>query len=274
MSTPDPTLYSYYDADGPLTTLSFGEIASYVRETPMPNRAAYVSADGTPFHSLGGKLYRVEIGLSRFGGAGRSATEEALRSFEDHVLRGGLFGFSADSAKTWGSILPAVPARGDTAITTAGNGFTPWSSGGAVAAGDEVVVETPIPTWRRSTHGVASVSGNVVTLSQGLPWSWQQRPLIRSRYFWPVLWCDPADGDGARFLLSDEGYAYTLRITARYSPDAAYTVMAGGVPAARKVSAGANALGAQGLRPTTASVGSRAGRTLDLAGQIGRTRWR
>lgn len=252
-----PSFYPYFDDDGPLVPIDLGEGLQECLEFPEPSRAVALSADGTPYSSMGGLTYRVNLELRLFGGASTSALERKLRALENHINRGGLVGFSDNAAKTWAAACVHSPRNGTTAFPTTGNAFTSWGSG-VVASGDEVVIESASPEFRRDVLEVSSLSGRNLVTSEASRMSFSRHPMARYRRFWPVLFAHPSDGDRAVQVVQDNRYAYSLIATLRYSPDLAYRVITGGTYLAIDQPTPA----AGGLRPSTAGNYTNLGMTL------------
>lgn len=264
----NPAFYLYPDTDGPLTVMDLGEGLSALKETPIPMRKVTQSADGRGWSSITQFNYEVAITLRAFGTPAASALERKLQLVANHLNRGGYVGFTADTGKTWGSILPMAPRVGDTEFTVAGNGFSSWSSNGVVAAGDEIVLETVFPESRRDIVTVTSLTGTALVTAEALRLTMLYQPVIRYRRLWPVLYMDPNDGEDAVDPVRTIGIAYDLTIRLRYSPSLAYQVANGGVPSSMGTSSvigsgAVSVLGATSMRPTSSAAGSTKGATIE-----------
>lgn len=255
-----PSWYPYYDGDGPLVPVDLGEGLQECQEYPEPSRAVVLSADGTPYSSMAGLTYRVDLELRLFGGASTSALERKLRALENHLNRGGLAGFSDNAAKTWAAACVRSPRNGTTSFPTTGNAFTSWGSG-VVASGDEVVIESGSPEFRRDILEVSSLSGSRLATSEASRMSFSRHPLVRYRRFWPVLFAHPSDGDRAVRVVQDNRYAYSMIATLRYSPDLAYRLVTGESYLNVDVPTPAGTV----LRPSTAGSFTNLGTTIEQA---------
>lgn len=215
------TIYLYYEADGPLTALTIASAVSTLEEEVGAESSVAQAIDGTPYSTFLRPTLRVRIEVERFGAPGANATERALMAVQNHLDRGGLIGFSRDHAKTFCGVIPSGLGQGSTVLRTRGNGFSSWSAAGAVAADDEVVIESSTPTWRREISSVASVSGNTVTVSEATRYAHVDSScIVRWRDFYPVLY-RPESERGRPIVTHDRRRNYTLDLALDYSVEMA-----------------------------------------------------
>ena len=215
-----PAFYWYPDAAGSLETTSLGELLSDLQETPLSTVEDAYGGNGFPYRSFLGGSFRIRILLERFGTPATSTLERELRSMEAHLHRGGMVGFTADTAKTWCGFQSGTWSRGDASVATGGNAFRAWSSGGTLAANDEVVMESENPEANRefqlvsaiSATGTVTFSGDTLLYSYGAS---AESSLARWRDFYPVLWL-PRDQVGKPIVHHDHRRNWTLDVTLEY----------------------------------------------------------
>lgn len=212
-----PVFYVYYEDDGPLTKLDLGQALNRLDESPGIEASVSVTSNGHPTTHVHRITFDVTILLERFGTVGSDDVERKMHALQNHLDRGGYVGFSRNSAKTWAALQRAPIGQGDTALSTHGNAFTSWSLLGALASGDEVVIEQAEPGWRREVRAVSSQSGGSVTLSGAAEYNYDDPlSIVRWRDFYPVLW-RPAAERGRPILTNDRRRNYTLDLTLTYS---------------------------------------------------------
>jgi len=220
------TVWWYPYDGGRLEEISFGtEGISSVIELPM--------RDVRDSHSIGGGFHRTVLGgglrvrlvLERFSGlttAGKTLHRQ-LASLEAHLHRGGLMVFSADRDNSWIGFMEfsTLPRQGTGFLNTSGNFLTQFTGTGtaaALAAGDELVLETPNPTMHREFLLVSSESGGSITLdtSDGqqvrYDYADQDVAFVRERNFYPALRL-PEDQIGRPLLITDHRHTYTWDVT-------------------------------------------------------------
>jgi len=221
------TVWYYPDPDGSLEEVDFGSdhISSVIE---MPVR------DVRDSHSLGGAFHRSVLGgglkvrlvCERFSGlttAGKSLARN-LASLEAHLHRGGLVAFSADRDNAWFGVMEGIllPLRGDTSLTTFGGNllsvFTATGTAAALAAGDELFLESFNPTMHREQLLVTSESSGVITLDtsdgSAVRYDYQDEgtAIVRERNFYPALRL-PEDQVGRQTLITDHRHTWTWDIT-------------------------------------------------------------
>jgi hypothetical protein len=219
----DPRFYLYPDPSGSLEEIDLGEGLSDIQESPVARVEDAYAGDYVPSRSFLGGALRVRIVLERFGTRGSDDLEMHLQSMVTHLQRGGFVGFSRDHAKTWAGVTSSPPTRGDTTLyTSGGNGFTAWAPAGAVAANDEIAIETPPADYVRELRrcGALTVSPPIhLPLASGCRYTFSSSAVVRWRDFYPVLWM-PQDQVGRPFITSDHRRNFTLDLTLEYNPAA------------------------------------------------------
>lgn len=237
MAGSDPRFYYYPAPGGSLTTLDLAEQLAALDEIPGMMRAdAY--AGGVNYASVLQESFRVRVVLQlvpQTTTAG-AATERALQTLANHLLRGGYVGFSRNHGKTWCSAQgTGAWDRSASSIACGGNGFSAWSASGALASGDEVVIESSAHGPYREYHttsgsvsATASSVGLAETTEYTYPWVMGGTPaIVRYRHFWPALWL-PEDQIGRPIVTTSRGITWTLDATLAYSA-AATAALFGGI---------------------------------------------
>lgn len=214
-----PCLYWYPHPSAGLRVLSLGEVLSDLQEVPV-TVAAEVVAGGRWSRVVHRQGWRIVLVLERFGSVAGSAVERGLVALEAHLRAGGLVGVSRRHDRMWAAQMGASVAAGDVVVPTSGNGFTGWSTSAALAAGDQVVIESPDPDGRREVAIVDAVGlGRRVTLSEGTIYPWAPGSFVRHRDCYPVCHA-PIEAHGGPIVVSDYRRTWTLRLTLEYSLDA------------------------------------------------------
>lgn len=217
---PAPAIYWYPDPRGTLETIDFGDVGenelSDIQEFPGAEVRDARGGDQTQRRTFLGETFRVRIILERFGPVGQSSLERDLAALQVHLDRGGRIGFSGDHAKTWAVMPAGAPSRGDATIYTPTPPFSAWSSSGAIAAGDEVVIEQGNPDPKREIQLVDTTTSARITLDRGLRWTFSAPPVVRWRDFYPVL-RRPKDQVGRPLVSHDHRVNFTLDMTLEYS---------------------------------------------------------
>jgi hypothetical protein len=215
----------FYYSPGDLAEIEevdLGESLQDLQEDPAAVRADSFGGDGSFYTQYGGQAFMVRIMLERFGTAGASSLERKLNTMLNHLQRGGVVCFSRDHAKTWCSFMSSNYLRGTTAIGTLGNMLSGLSAFGAVAASDEVVIESEEPWGFREVRSVSSVSGTTVTLGEGLVYPYNRTaglmtPMVRWRDFYPGLYLRAEDSRDQK-VRSDARRNWTLDLPLYWSP--------------------------------------------------------
>lgn len=182
--------------------------------TPMPvyDRITTTDGLGRPYSiGLGGRL-RVKLRRERIQD---EAIVRRLRAVENHLQRGGHIMLAADQARAFAAWIPAGTLAGQTSFNLTDNIFSPMLSSAsvalAIASGDELVIESGNPSWRReqvrvSSFGAASVPHYTYGLTTSAAINFD-RPdtdgvLVRHKHSYPALYL-PAD-NADKPLISDE----------------------------------------------------------------------
>ena len=217
-----PRLYYYPDlttfstgAGASLEVVDFGERISDIQITPVRKVADSVSLTGRTSRLSWAPGLKVRIIQERFTD---DALARDLYAFQSHVERGLLFGFSADSAKTYASSNVAGRFyRGDSSPTVSGNIFSAWESAATLAADDIVHISGPPPSHTKEEGKVVTFSAGVVNLSSALLFDHDTPAILRYRDFFPVMFL-PESEVNKPLLSHDHRISYTFDMTATLYP--------------------------------------------------------
>lgn len=227
----NPRFYYYPDAAGSLEEIDLGEGLSDIQELEWADAEDAYTGEYVGYRSFLGAALPVRIVLERFGSPGSSALERKLKTLTSHLHKGGAVGFSRDHAKTWASVTSASPPnRGNTLLyTSGGNGFADWSTAGTVAAGDEIVIETPPPEHQREIAVCGSLTVtppvHLPIASPGAVYTYTRPAVVRWRDFYPVMWL-ARDQLRRPIVTHDHRRNFTLDVTLEYNPAAVLALWA------------------------------------------------
>lgn len=207
-----PVLWWYPDRTGPLQELDLVDISMIERESER-FRTDEVGITGGISVTDYGMRHTFRLARERFAGGTQEGEDlvAASRGFENHIQRGGFFGFARDKDKAWGGFLDASYNQGGAVLATRGNVFE-YNPLASLSAGDYVVIQSANPRGELVQARIASQTGNTITLASGLRKAFlgpSHPVVIHERDFFPMLRA-PA---GARPILSDDRRLnYTLDI--------------------------------------------------------------
>lgn len=261
----DPCFFLYPDAAGSLAVIDFARPLTSIHELPSGIVSDAYGGDRTWSRTFHAGVLRIRFTAERVNTtttAGQSFVRKML-TVQQHLIRGGYVGLARVHSKAWcGRVSTSRLARGTASIVCrGGNLFSSWNSNAALAASDEIVIESANPEAIREWNAVQTVatSGVKVTLttSDTVFNTYTAEPiLVRHRDFWPILRL-PADQVDKQLVIPDRRLTYTIDMTLEYDQAAI----------ARLVR---DTYGSLGLRT---DGGSKAGRSLEeaLAPKSGRT---
>jgi len=178
-------IYYYPSPSAGLETIDIGEGIAGVLEADPVQMGGSATSLTHRFDSPLGSFLRVHI-RHVFGSSGHSLYRE-LRSLENHLNRGGYCGIATNSTKAWAAFTIATCRRDQTTIKCKAPQFYNLTSA-ALASGDEVMIESSVPESHRETQTASSLTSNLLTLSAGLTFDYQETPIL-CRYdgFYPLL---------------------------------------------------------------------------------------
>lgn len=217
-----PTFFFYPEDGGPLVTVALPTLLADLRDERGAVAHVPVDAVGLPTSILERTTLSVRIAFGPYGHQTYGPLlHRGMQLLQDHLDRGGVAGFSRDSAKAWCGVIPGTPNQGGVTLRTGGNGFTAWGSA-SLAAGDELVIEEGAPGWRTETVTYSSASGGTLTVaglgpSSGFAYSYKTAPiLVRHRDFFPVLWRKEEDR-GTPLMESNRRISWSADFRLEYS---------------------------------------------------------
>lgn len=186
----NPHFYWYDEPGKGLTALDTGRPLARLEEIPL-----YTVQDGKNGY---GSAYRVAVtggmrvrlvfqNVALTSSAG-NVLENALRTLWGHLQRGGRCGFSRDHAKTFAGFSTSTSTRGASYARCGTNAFSAYSTSGALASGDPIVLETGNPDQRREYHNFSSAVGTQFNLSGTTIYNDLGSYMLRYKWFWPALY--------------------------------------------------------------------------------------
>lgn len=216
----NPYFYHYPGGSGALVSVDMGRLPSVCEEIPLREVADSYSGSWSMSRLDLGQRLRVVIEYRRISllNSVGLALEQNLRNLIDHLQQGYYVGFSLDHTKTWASYQSPGPLQRGTILYNTTNAFRAWSSSGAVAAADQVTIESGNPGGHREIQTVSANSGQI-TLTGGVRQSHQSQYgcLARYRWFFPSLYL-PADQVNADLLQTESRIHFTCRLELEYDP--------------------------------------------------------
>lgn len=247
-------LWWYPALSAPLVVLSVR--VARLTITPERQGVGAQSLSGRVYHATAGQADRVtlELGaaLSLTSDASEATIRDRLSTLEDHLLAGGLVGFSAQASTAWSARIGGVlTSPGDTTFI-ATNGL-PASVAGTLAVGSRLVLRDLSLRERREENTVHAVSGPSVTLVHGITAGLSGGTVARERHTYPALRL-AADGRDPMRVDSD-GVVYRFSVTLIEDVQTAADTLPQPEVLAARVMAGASPLASLTLSPR--GLGSR-----------------
>lgn len=211
----------------PLVEVDLGEEISDVQDDPWADVSDARGYDGSLQRQVLATGLVVRIVLERFGNPSNAAVERAVRSMEAHLAGGGAVAFARDAAKSYATSRSGTIPTGSTEyVGDAGNSWDVFASG-ALADGDEVVIESMPPAVEReytTASGATAGDDNTVSITNGTRYDYIGPSICRYRWFYPLLVL-PEDQLGKTIVTHDHRRVFTLDATFLYLPVAAYAAM-------------------------------------------------
>ncbi len=234
----NPTFWYYPDPTGDPVSIDLADTLSDLVETPITEATDARGLDWVTARSVKGAGLRIRVVLERFGGPSTSSLERSLRTLENHLHRGGLCAFAADSAKAWAGVSSSALVPGATSWTGSGRLFNALAPSATLASGDELVIETASPENMRQylTAGATMGAGNTHTLGSAVQFPFAENSVLRWRDFFPILSL-PEDQTGKTLVTNDHRRNFTLDVDLEYTP--ARVIAWWGGPIAQAAQAGA-----------------------------------
>ena len=220
----DASFWWYPDNVEPvLEEVSIGTRISALDEIPWRQVADARSVTGRLYRTAVGGGFRVRVIIERFSGVSDSgqALYRNLASMVTHLQRGGYVAFAADRDKAVAGVVdPSGSLRATNTLVLPDSNFadglnTDGSVGlAALAAGDEIVLESPLPEMKRELLVVSSANPYLINLDTtaggAVRHNYTQSPVIvRHRNFYPILYL-PESQIGRELLTTDYRLSYTF----------------------------------------------------------------
>lgn len=138
-------------------------------------------------------------------------------AMQNHLDRGGVVGFCADSDKAYAYPLIARPNSGDQTVGCAPNPFVDMAGSITPAANDYVTIESESPNSLREqgkilTNGTTPAAGGQITLKQRIVFTYPRRAFLRHYRFWPLCLRRPAGDVGRNIITNERGFLFSLDI--------------------------------------------------------------
>lgn len=217
-------LWWYPHPGGTVAEIDLGEELTTLDDSTIPVQTGAQTVELRDYTIQTATITRVSFSLEKFGD---EAIYRQLKALESHLQRGGACALASDSAKAFAAYLTVMPARGGTFLNA---GDTPWDGynvAAAVAAGDEICLETAQPLARRELAVLTQVIGSGHTISPGCILDYTDEPfvLLRHRGFYPALRLPQADR-GRKLLQTQHWVVHSFIAELEVVP-VAYGVFAG-----------------------------------------------
>jgi len=219
-----PTFYWYPKEGGSLEKTVMTRALSRMEADDRPQAEDSYSGAQAMTRVFYGTRRRVRLAWERLNllSSAGAADHRALLPVIAHLQRGGAVGFSADGAKTIGGYPGAGNwSRGAGTLTCGSptNAFSAWQPLAAIAAGDQVVIESEAVYGRSEQRSATSFSAGVLTLaSQTLVFDYAGAgPMWRWYRFWPALRL-PADQLGSPLVTNDHGITASVELVLEVDP--------------------------------------------------------
>lgn len=208
-------LVAEVDVGGPLSSLD-----DWAAPVPIGDE----TADGREFSITTITPTLVQLTIEKFDDA---VLYRRLKVLEGWLQRGGTCALADDAAKAVAGYLVTSPARGDTALTLGAQPWSTYNPSAALAADDEIVLETGQPVVRRELTKLSAVSGSSLTISPGAILDYVDEPWVLARYrgFFPSLRL-PRGSRSRQLLTTERRVVHTFSATLEVVPYA-YGVFAG-----------------------------------------------
>ena len=143
-----------------------------------------------------------------------------LRSLQSHLLAGFSIGVAVDTTAAWGGFTVSGAPRGTSLIGVLANTYSPWSSAGDVAVGDEIVLQSRSPVGAREVHRAANVisgtsGGKIITLQRPTYYDHTGSIFVRRRTFYPHLKMPEDQLETPIVTSSSNGQTFDFRLELR-----------------------------------------------------------
>lgn len=211
-----PAFYWYPVAGSTLEFLSLEDRLQDLDAVQTVEREDSIGYNGVQFGALQQEALEVRIVWERFGSnsPGSNNKERRLQSMMNHLLRGLPVGFARDADKCVAYKLASAPTRGtSTGTLTTRQLFYAWNASAALAANDELVLETAARECKREWKTVSGIVGSTLTYDDTTFNTFTGTTFIRYRDFWPCLFLPRTEAS----VESHRRRNWTLDLTLTYA---------------------------------------------------------
>jgi hypothetical protein len=223
-------IYYHPSLDSQMTVIDLGEGWSDIQAEPVYGGSFDRAISGRGYRLVEGGYWRVRLLCEMIDSASRAALIRSLRTLEAHLKNGRVVGVTQDTAKAWAAFADfSLPGTSTQIQCTGGSPF--WAPAAAIAAADEIWIESQPPESNKEIGVVSAVLGNRITLATGLLYSHKAKPvLVRHNLYWPVMRL-AREAMNRPIITSDRGNAWTLDLLLEEdSAGLAAFAAAGGAP--------------------------------------------
>ena len=211
-------IYYSPESNGPLFTIDLnpntGEYPGELQRPQITEVAQATRGDGKSYAALLSGVVSVRLKCDAW-----ISTEQVrlLRQFENHAKRGGLFGFTLDKDKAWGSILQGPSFQGQ--VTSIASGQRWYEPSVSLSSTDEVVFEEPAPRFRidlvTSAQTINQATNSFTHGALGYEFPNIALTHVRWRDFYPLLRLNP-DAYGNEIIVSEREQYFGLNLSCVY----------------------------------------------------------
>ena len=221
-------IYWYPMGTGTLETVTLPFITDLSDEDPEVVAATGETTAGGMFRQLYGDWRRVIV--LRQHVRPEDATEkpvlQSLRSLQSHLIAGHSIGVAVGAQKAFGAFTVGY-SRGVSTIGIPANAYAGWSTLSALAAGDEVVIQSPSPNGAREVMQIQAIvpigTTFAVTFTRGLRYDHPGPVLVRFRTFYPHLKLPDDQLETPIITTSNRGRTFDLRLELREDQQETFT---------------------------------------------------
>lgn len=138
-------------------------------------------------------------------------------ALQNHLDRGGVCGFCADSSKAYAFPLLKKPESGDTTILCHANPFTDMVGSIDPQEFDYITLETQSPSTIREQTQVKNNqtiprAGGLIELKDRIVFTYPRKVFMRHYRFWPLCLRRPASEVGRNIITNERGFLFSLDI--------------------------------------------------------------
>jgi len=198
-----------------LVTIDLGEMIGELFSDYTVDAVDADYRDGGMSRSVGRTREIVNIQRDRMVGSEDLAIQ--FVAMQNHLDRGGVVGFCADSDKAYAYPLSKRPRTGEQSVGCSSNPFTDFAGSIIPTVNDYVTIETESPASLREQNKITSVAhitsaGGTISLKNKIAFNYKRRTFIRHYRFWPLCLRRPAGDIGQNIVTNERGFLFSLDI--------------------------------------------------------------